>query len=494
MSEAFKDRTTFNEDIGAWDVSNTTNMNAMFEGAFSFNQSIGGWKLPKATGMFRMFKGASSFNQDIGEWNITSVTTMHSMFHGAVSFNQDIGSWNTSKVTKTPYMFFNATSFNQNISDWNVSAVTDMQRMFKFASSFNQSLQSWEITSATNFDNMFEGATSFNQDLSGWNLAADVNMSNMFANTPVLSNTNKGLIHSSFSNNTNWHYDWSAFVANPPTDNNQTESNSTVPPIDQNNTNPQAEHNATTSSVGDSNHTHPFIDNNRTFTDHTFVDYNQTHPERNASAPLPDEHNQTLFRPYPRTLAREELKDGNFRFWGQILADGGSPVTTVAFELADNMLFRNSNLHPASLFPDSPNFYLELKLEPGKRYYYRAVATNAVGTTAGSTKKLTTSGDRIHWWSDTVLTQGGWRTSPWFGTFRRHENTEWIYHAQLGWAYAHPDGSGGLWLWFRDHHWTWTQSEAYPYLWNHDLGGWLYLLGSQNGKPSFYDYATGSIR
>ena len=158
------------------------------------------------------------------------------------------------------------------------------------------------------------------------------------------------------------------------------------------------------------------------------------------------------------------------------------------------MLFRNSTLHSASLFPGSPNFYLELKLEPGKRYYYRAVATNAVGTTAGSTKKLTTSGDGIHWWSDTVLTQGGWHTSPWFGTFRRHEGTEWIYHAQLGWLYPHPDGSGGLWLWFRDHHWTWTQSEAYPYLWNHDLGGWLYLLGTQNGKPSFYHYESGSIR
>jgi hypothetical protein len=158
------------------------------------------------------------------------------------------------------------------------------------------------------------------------------------------------------------------------------------------------------------------------------------------------------------------------------------------------MLFRSSTLHPASLFPGSPNFYLELKLERGKRYYYRAVATNKVGTTVGSTKKLTTSGDGIHWWSDTALTQGGWRTSPWFGTFRRHENTEWIYHAQLGWVYPHPDGSGGLWLWFREHHWTWTQSGAFPYLWNHDLGGWLYLLGSQNGKPSFYHYESGLIR
>ena len=129
---------------------------------------------------------------------------------------------------------------------------------------------------------------------------------------------------------------------------------------------------------------------------------NQNHTDQNATAPVTGDPAPSLFRPYPRTLAREELKDGKFRFWGQILADGGSPVTEVAFELADNMLFRNSTLHSASLFPGSPNFYLELKLEPGKRYYYRAMATNKVGTTAGSTKKLTTSGDGIHWWSDTT--------------------------------------------------------------------------------------------
>ena len=480
--------------ISNWDVSGVTNMSNAFKDRTTFNEDIGSWSVSNVTTMARMFEGATTFNQDIGEWNTSAVTNLWSTFNNAASFNYDIGGWNTSSVTSLQGTFNGAVSFNQNISDWNVSGVTNFYSLFKSASSFNQDINAWNTSSVTTVQGAFNGATSFNQSLSDWNISSVTNTFDMFANTPVLSNTNKGLIHSSFSNNTNWHYDWSAFVANPPTDNNQTESNSTVPPIDHNNTNPQAEHNATTSSVGDSNHTHPFIDNNRTFTDHTFVDYNQTHPERNASAPLPDEHNQTLFRPYPRTLPREELKDGNFRFWGQIMADGGSPVTEVAFELADNMLFRNSNLQPASLFPGSPNFYLELKLEPGKRYYYRAVATNKVGTTAGSTKKLTTSGDGIHWWSDTVLTQGGWRTSPWFGAFRKHEGTEWIYHAQLGWAYAHPDGSGGLWLWFRDHHWTWTQSEAYPYLWNHDLGGWLYLLGSQNGKPSFYHYESGSIR
>jgi hypothetical protein len=289
-------------------------------------------------------------------------------------------------------------------------------------------------------------------------------MTDMFTNTHALSSVNKGLIHSSFSTNANWPYDWSAFVAAPPPDNNQTgDNNQTDPPPDNNDTNPP-------------------------------VDGNQTQPDQNATGPDPDPAPPvTLFRPLPKTLAREELGDSNFRLWGQILADGGSPVTGVAFELADNMVFRNSTLHSASMLAGSPSFFGEFALEPGKRYYYRAVASNLVGTTLGSPKRLITPPNQARWWTNAPEISGGWHNSEWLGAFRPYDNG-WIYHAKLGWAYAHPDGSGGLWLWFKDHHWTWTRSGTYPYLWKHDLGSWLYLLGTRDGKPVFYDYATGSVR
>ena len=486
MNHMFRGATAFNHDVVDWDTSSVTNMGQMFKQATSFNQDVGDWDTSSTTNMGQMFINATSFNQDIGDWNTSAVTRMNHMFRGATAFNHDVVDWDTSSVTNMGQMFNGATSFNQDIGDWDTSSVTKMGEMFRNATAFDQDIGDWDTSSVTKMGEMFRNATAFDQDIGDWNTSAVTNMTEMFENTPALSNANKGLMHTSFKNNNHWPYDWSAHVATPPTDNNNT-----LPPTDNqtgdnNQTNPPPDNNGT-------NATNPPTDNNGTVIPPP-VEKNQTAPEQNASAPVTGDPAPSLFRPYPRTLAREELKDGNFRFWGQILADGGSPVTEVAFELADNMLFRNSTLHSASLFPGSPNFYLELKLEPGKRYYYRAVATNQVGTTAGSTKKLTTSGDGIHWWSDTVLTQGGWRTSPWFGTFRRHENTEWIYHAQLGWAYARPDGSGGLWLWFRDHQWLWTQPGVYPYLWNHDLGGWLYLLGSQNGTPSFYHYESGSIR
>jgi len=85
---------------------------------------------------------------------------------------------------------------------------------------------------------------------------------------------------------------------------------------------------------------------------------------------------------------------------------------------------------------------------------------------------------------------GGWRNSDWFGTFRRHPATEWIYHATLGWAYILPDDEQGLWLWKRDLGWLWTDKEIYPFLYQNAQGGWLYFYGQRNGSLLFYDYSA----
>ena len=227
-------------------ISAVTNTNHMFSNATSFNQPIGDWNTSKFYDMGSMFKNATSFNQDLNSWDLSSAYSMSNMFLGASSFNQNIGNWNTSKVTKTHFLFNGASAFNQDISDWNVSAVMNMT-------------------------NMFHGASS-------------------------LSDANKGKIHSSFSTNSNWPYDWSAFVTN-------------APPF-------------------------PTADNNQT--DHRL------------------DNNSTLFPPLPKTLAREELKTGKIRLWGQILANGGSPITEVAFEVADNLVFRKSTVYPATLLAGNP--------------------------------------------------------------------------------------------------------------------------------------------
>ena len=163
MSQAFKDKSTFDENITGWDVSNATNMADMFRGATSFNQPIGDWNVSSVTSMTCMFLGASTFNQPISHWDTLKVTRMEYMFSQAGTFNQPIGNWGHLKGDENGYMFNAGMVFNQHRSPtgtlrrsptWapcltgpppstsqsaiNTSSVTDLNRMTTNATSFNQ--------------------------------------------------------------------------------------------------------------------------------------------------------------------------------------------------------------------------------------------------------------------------------------------------------------------------------------------------------------------
>lgn len=105
--------------------------------------------LTNVTDMRYMFFEAYKFNQNIGAWNTSNVTDMNGMFSGnsvftPMAFNNggsdSIKNWNTSNVTDMSFMFYNASSFNQPIGSWDVSNVTDMQAMFFKNHAFNQPL------------------------------------------------------------------------------------------------------------------------------------------------------------------------------------------------------------------------------------------------------------------------------------------------------------------------------------------------------------------
>ena len=265
MSDLFSDKNNFNSDISNWDVSNVTNMNAMFDKAHNFNSDISNWDVSSVTTMTWMFHRADDFNGDLSDWNVGNVTDMFAAFHRAWSFNSDLTNWDVSNVTRTTSMFYDASSFNGDVSNWNVSNVTSMDRMFYQASSFNQNLSNWDVsnvstihtmfadadlfngdistwdvsnvtemnhmfTRAANFNGnisawdvsnvtttfrMFLDATAFNQDISGWNVDSVTNMDGMFDNAG-LSELNKCNIHTSFSSNGAWPYDWSGFCETTP--------------------------------------------------------------------------------------------------------------------------------------------------------------------------------------------------------------------------------------------------------------------------------------
>ena len=82
----------FNGDISKWDVSNVTNMQAMFSD--------------------------TDFNGDISKWDVSNVTNMHCMFTDS-KFNGNISGWNVGKVRRIEWMFKD-TPFNRNLENWNM--------------------------------------------------------------------------------------------------------------------------------------------------------------------------------------------------------------------------------------------------------------------------------------------------------------------------------------------------------------------------------------
>jgi len=234
MRNLFRDEVTFNDEINNWDVSNVTDMSYMFHHATVFNHDLSNWDVSSVTTMENMFYAADEFNGDVSTWDVSSVVDMRGIFNrcwafnsdvsnwdvsnvvdmfaafqNQDNFNQDISGWDVSSVEIFQQMFQNSNAFNQDISGWDVSNGTTMKQMFMFNSIFNKDISSWDVSNVNDISRMFKGATYFNQDISGWDVSSVTDMSEMFDNSISLTDENKCAIHSSFSSNPSWQYDWS---------------------------------------------------------------------------------------------------------------------------------------------------------------------------------------------------------------------------------------------------------------------------------------------
>ena len=204
MDGLFKDRSTFNKNLGQWNLTNVTSVREMFYGASSFNNdTISASALPPPSSMLQSNAALSSASAQpsLNDWDVSQVTDMGFMFYGASVFNQDIGSWDVSNVTDMGEMFAYAVKFNQDIGSWErnsdpndistLANVTDMQAMFSRAYVFNQDIGSWNVSNVTNMASMFASAQSFNDGgvggenigLDKWDVSNVTNMGSMLRET-----------------------------------------------------------------------------------------------------------------------------------------------------------------------------------------------------------------------------------------------------------------------------------------------------------------------
>jgi len=169
MSEMFRS-SSFNQQIGNWDVSNVTDMSWMFRSS-PFNHSIENWNVGNVTIMKGMFL-STVFDQTIENWDVRNVTDMSFMFRYS-QFNQNIGNWEVSSVTNMSGMF-SKTRFNQPIGNWDVSNVIDMRSMFLDAL-FDQPIGNWDVSNVLYMEEMFFSdpfshppTNQFNQPINQW--------------------------------------------------------------------------------------------------------------------------------------------------------------------------------------------------------------------------------------------------------------------------------------------------------------------------------------
>ena len=189
------------------------------------------------------------------------------------------------------------------------------------------------------------------------------------------------------------------------------------------------------------------------------------------------------------------------------MADGGVSVQETGILFSESRIFEANGPDVARIVGvsgDNDDFAVEVnQLKDGVTYYYRAYAVNEVGLAMGASKRFVASGGvtedsaaGVHEhpdpWAGSMPLDGGWLDVPWFGDILPFDNG-WIYHSDFGWLYAAPDGSGGVWLWQEARGWLWTKQGLYPFLYQSETSGWIYYLGSKDGRPYFFNYATKQV-
>ncbi len=144
--------------LSEWDVSNVTNMSAMFAGCWSLTNlnPLSGWDTSHVTDMSEMFDEMPKLADlsGISGWDVSNVKDMHNMF------SQDMGceisnlnalqNWDVSNVTNMSRMFFGCNSLTNvsGVNNWDISnvSVNNFDRTFKYTDTNEHIYPNWNGT------------------------------------------------------------------------------------------------------------------------------------------------------------------------------------------------------------------------------------------------------------------------------------------------------------------------------------------------------------
>ena len=130
------------ENADKFDVSQVTNMRAMFQNANALKKiDVSNWDTSQVIDMAFMFNNASDLEEiDVSNWDTSQVTNMRTMFQNANALKKiDVSNWDTSQVIDMAFMFNNASDLEEiDVSNWDTSQVTNMQSMFGNTNTLNR--------------------------------------------------------------------------------------------------------------------------------------------------------------------------------------------------------------------------------------------------------------------------------------------------------------------------------------------------------------------
>ena len=206
-----------------------------------------------------------------------------------------------------------------------------------------------------------------------------------------------------------------------------------------------------------------------------------------------------------RTLSHQILSS-SILLTGELLDQNISAINPiqVGFFISPSMQIATDDRLTQKVYAEknsSHSFSANFEPDSHSVLYFRAFAQSVGDITLGNIRKISFEGslNRQNQTSyqealsiltlDSIKEDGGWVKSPWFGRYKNF-NHGWIYHSIHGWLYLASDNFNGIWAWAETRGWVWSNKELYPFLYQSNIGNWVYVMSNDVNEVRYYNYST----